>query len=151
MLRPYVAFNAALRSAYHNFVHNLEERCKMLLEHQLQVPYPSASAGSCPLSTLDKESQPVKHKTDLQGQQQTQTRSSQAVIGEVCMQAGTSEFAMAALSSSETGDEEIEEEPVYHREPLAPLGSQMTVPETPSPDILEYKYKPGILRNVTCH
>lgn len=39
MLRPYVAFNAALRSAYHTFVHSLEERCKMLLEHQLQVTF----------------------------------------------------------------------------------------------------------------
>ena len=56
------------------------------------------------------------------------------------VQAGTSEFAMAALSAAESAEEEIEEEPVYHREPLLPLSSQMTVPETPSPDVLEYKY-----------
>ena len=55
------------------------------------------------------------------------------------MQAGTSEFVMAALSSAEIGEGDVEEEPVYHREPLIPLGSQMTVPETPSPDVLEYK------------
>lgn len=37
MLRPYVAFQATLRSAYHAFVLKLEEDCKMLLNHQLQV------------------------------------------------------------------------------------------------------------------
>lgn len=37
MLRPYVAFNAALRSSHHAFVQKLEEQCKMLLTHQLQV------------------------------------------------------------------------------------------------------------------
>ena len=37
MLRPYVAFQATLRSAYHAFVLKLEEECKMLLNHQLQV------------------------------------------------------------------------------------------------------------------
>ena len=58
---------------------------------------------------------------------------------------------MAALSSSENGNEEVEEEPVYHREPLAPLGSQMTVPETPSPDILEYKYALFTTSSMTGH
>lgn len=54
------------------------------------------------------------------------------------IQAGTSEYA---LSLTETVEEEIIEEPQYHthREPLATIGSQMTVPETPSPDVLEYK------------
>ena len=59
----------------------------------------------------------------------------------MCLQAGTSDFI--ALSVSDSGLEEEEsanvEEPSLLREPLAPLGSQMTVPETPSPDVLELK------------
>ena len=54
------------------------------------------------------------------------------------MQAGTSEFALAALAGlPDAPEEEFAEEPLSHREPLAPIGSQMTVPETPSPDIME--------------
>ena len=43
MLRPYVAFNAALRSAYHALVLRLEEQCRMLLGHQLQVAFPKSA------------------------------------------------------------------------------------------------------------
>ena len=55
------------------------------------------------------------------------------------MQAGTSEFALGTLSSTDI-EEQIEEEPAYRREPLAQISSQMTVPETPSPDVLDYKH-----------
>ena len=36
-LRPYVAFHAALRSAYHRFIAHLEENCKSLMRHHLEV------------------------------------------------------------------------------------------------------------------
>ena len=46
---------------------------------------------------------------------------------------------MGTLIASESPEVEVAEESIHYREPLAPLGSQMTVPETPSPDLLEYK------------
>jgi hypothetical protein len=36
-LRPYVAFHAALRSAFQAFVHGLEERCKGIVRHHLET------------------------------------------------------------------------------------------------------------------
>lgn len=56
----------------------------------------------------------------------------------VAMQSATSDFAFCGLaepSEDETGGDDS----VLPREPLAPIGSQMTVPETPSPDVLELK------------
>jgi hypothetical protein len=51
MLRPYVAFQATLRSAYHAFVLKLEEECKMLLNHQLQV---GELPGNCRIAYPEK-------------------------------------------------------------------------------------------------
>ncbi len=36
-LRPYVAFHAALRSAYHSFIAHLEDNCKSLMRHHLEA------------------------------------------------------------------------------------------------------------------
>lgn len=36
-LRPYVAFNAELRTAFQAFVCGLEERCRGLVRHQLEL------------------------------------------------------------------------------------------------------------------
>ncbi len=36
-LRPYVAFHAALRSAFQAFVAGLEERCKGIVRHHLET------------------------------------------------------------------------------------------------------------------
>ncbi len=36
-LRPYVAFHAALRSAYHSFIAHLEDNCKGLMRHHLEA------------------------------------------------------------------------------------------------------------------
>ena len=37
ILRPYVAFHAALRSAYHSFIAHLEDNCKSLMRHHLEA------------------------------------------------------------------------------------------------------------------
>jgi hypothetical protein len=37
MLRPFVAFNAELRSAFQSFLNSLEERSQSLVQHQLEV------------------------------------------------------------------------------------------------------------------
>ena len=65
MLRPYVAFNAALRSAYHTFVVSLEERSKMLLNHQLEVePTATYSLCRCALTTYYKPQGNIRTRFD---------------------------------------------------------------------------------------
>lgn len=44
-LRPYVAFHAALRSAFQAFVHALEERCKGILLHHLETATSEYAVG----------------------------------------------------------------------------------------------------------
>ncbi len=53
-LRPYVAFHAALRSAYHSFIAHLEDNCKSLMRHHLEAATSefavTALAGKLPFS-----------------------------------------------------------------------------------------------------
>ena len=60
------------------------------------------------------------------------------------MQTGTSEFATSAWADQNEPPEEenYQEEVISYREPLAQIVSQMTVPETPSPDNMETKSAP---------
>lgn len=106
-LRPYVAFHAALRSAYHSFIAHLEDNCKSLMRHHLQAATSEFAVSS--LAGLED-----LHIDD------------RAEVG--------------ATSTSSDDYENADRDPMRAREPAVerePLReSQMTVPETPSPDML---------------
>lgn len=54
-LRPYVAFNAELRAAFQAFVNVLEEQCRGLVRHQLDVATSAYAAKPLSVSALTLE------------------------------------------------------------------------------------------------
>lgn len=71
-LRPYVAFHAALRSAFQAFVHALEERCKGILLHHLETATSEYAVGLVaesstfdePPSVYDRSEGAAPHSAD---------------------------------------------------------------------------------------
>ncbi|KAK9915687.1 hypothetical protein WJX75_002660 [Coccomyxa subellipsoidea] len=93
-LRPYVAFNAELRAAFQAFVGALEEHCRGIVRHQLDVATSAYAAKPASLSAL-------------------------------------------SLADDEDCEENVPPAPtqiLHDRDMMA--ASQMTVPETPSPEVL---------------
>ena len=43
LLRPYVAFHAALRLAFASFLGDIQEQCRTMLRHHLEVRFTSAT------------------------------------------------------------------------------------------------------------
>ncbi|KAL0049185.1 hypothetical protein WJX82_008406 [Trebouxia sp. C0006] len=106
-LRPYVAFHAALRSAYHSFIAHLEDNCKSLMRHHLEA----ATSEFAVTALAGMEDLHVDDRND---------------VGVTSTSGDDFENA---------GREPMQpRESVIDREPLRE--SQMTVPETPSPDML---------------
>ncbi|KAK9832230.1 hypothetical protein WJX74_003725 [Apatococcus lobatus] len=104
-LRPYVAFHASLRGAYQSFVGQLEEQCRSLVQHHLE-----AATSSFAVSLLGG--------VDMEEEEEA-----------AGVQHGDEENEPPdERSAAEEGIRRLD-----LREPLAE--SQMTVPETPSPDM----------------
>ena len=65
-LRPYVAFHAALRSAFQAFVAGLEARCRGILAHHLETATSEYAlgllAGGCPWAVDGLEVRQVGEK-----------------------------------------------------------------------------------------
>ncbi|BDA44188.1 Dynamin-related protein 5A [Coccomyxa sp. Obi] len=95
-LRPYVAFNAELRAAFQAFVNLLEEQCRGLVRHQLDVATSAYAAKPLSISALTLEDD--DDAVDAQNIPPPPTQI------------------------------------LHDRDMMA--ASQMTVPETPSPEVL---------------
>ncbi|KAL0037146.1 hypothetical protein WJX79_002609 [Trebouxia sp. C0005] len=106
-LRPYVAFHAALRSAYHSFIAHLEDNCKSLMRHHLEAA--TSEFAVTTLAGMDD-----LHVDDRNDTGVTSTSSD--------------DFENANRESMHPRESVIDREPLRE--------SQMTVPETPSPDML---------------
>ncbi len=169
-LRPYVAFHAALRSAYHSFIAHLEDNCKSLMRHHLEAATSefavTALAGKllsscyvfpCTLCCSHISRHTVcthdeTHNLHLWIEWEANIivgrllHSMSCVTTALCLIVGMEDLHVDDRNdvgvTSTSGDdfENAGREPmqpresVIDREPLRE--SQMTVPETPSPDML---------------
>ncbi|KAF6257921.1 P-loop containing nucleoside triphosphate hydrolase protein [Scenedesmus sp. NREL 46B-D3] len=113
-LQPYVAFHAALRSAHINFVAKLEAQARSLLQHHLDT-----ATSEFALSMM------AAMPDVVYGQQQQQQHMSRRAA------------AAGADDTENMPPEEADDQQqvlMPHRTPYRPI--QMTVPETPSPEVL---------------
>ncbi|CAL5218690.1 g399 [Coccomyxa viridis] len=110
-MRPYVAFNAELRAAFQGCVARMEEHCAALVRHELEVAT-SAFARRISLATLSLEDDADEDENVPPGQH-------------------TQVLPDRAGHSIPPPTQILHERDVH--------ASQMTVPETPSPDVLAAK------------
>ncbi|WIA29612.1 hypothetical protein OEZ86_012099 [Tetradesmus obliquus] len=112
-LQPYVAFHAALRSAHINFVAKLEAQARSLLQHHLDT-----ATSEFALSMMAAMPDVVYGQ-----QQQHVSRRAAAAADET-----------ENMPPEEAEDQQAAQVLMPHRTPYRPI--QMTVPETPSPEVL---------------
>eukprot|EP00878_Enallax_costatus_P025746 GHUV01027572.1.p1 GENE.GHUV01027572.1~~GHUV01027572.1.p1 ORF type:complete len:414 (+),score=163.76 GHUV01027572.1:164-1405(+) len=113
-LQPYVAFHAALRSAHMNFVSKLEAQARTLLQHHLDT------------ATSEFALSMMAQMPDVYAQQAPVARSRPASISE------DTENVPPQDDAAEDGAMQLA---LPQRTPYRPI--QMTVPETPSPEVLQ--------------
>lgn len=125
-LQPYVAFQAALRSAHMGFVARLEAQARTLLRHHLDTAT-SEFALSLLMSTVSLE--PAAAAYQQQSAVMPPPGGRRAAAAAAAAAADDGENIPPQDDASDEGQLSV-----AHRTPYRPI--QMTVPETPSPEVL---------------
>lgn len=120
VLQPYVAFHAALRTAHMAFVTRLEERAKGLLQHHLE-----AATGEFALSMMASLPDLWAGPGGLGGGRGGSSSSRELGLGG---------GELENMPPDDAGEDSLLQVALPARTPFRP--SQMTVPETPSPETI---------------